>query len=86
MRFCNVFQKNQRYTRASPQELYLLPQLLGNFDEPNLYKKVSVRRIFTYEAIFKLGIIPKQFNLVVMSEVLNFFHKIEGTPELRHKN
>ena len=61
------FSPKRRYARDSPQELHLLPQFLGNFDELNLYKKVSGRRIIIYKAIFKLGFRSKQFNLVVMS-------------------
>ena len=49
------FLPKQRYSRASPQELHLLPQLLCDFDELNLYKKVSDRCIIIYEAISKLG-------------------------------
>ena len=79
--------KTPRHARASPQELHLLLQFLGDFGERNLYNKVSVRRIIRYEAIFVLCFRSKQFNLVVMSEVLQFlFQKSEGTPELCHKN
>ena len=53
------FSQNYRYARASPRELHLLPQLLGYFDELNLYKKVSGRRIIKYEEIFMLGFISK---------------------------
>ena len=37
-----------------PQELYLLPQFLCDFDELNLYKKVIDKHIILYEAILKL--------------------------------
>ena len=67
---------SSRLFRASPQELHLLPQFLGDFGQLNLYNKVSVRRIIIYEAIFMLGFISNQFNLVVVSEVLQgFFQK-----------
>ena len=62
-----------RHASASPQELHHLPQFLGDFSELNLYKNVSGRCIIRYESIFMLGFRSKQFNLVVMSEVLHFF-------------
>ena len=43
------------FTKAA-QELHPPPQLLGDFNELNWYKKVSGRRIIIYEAIFKLGL------------------------------
>ena len=49
-----LFSQKRRYARALPQELHLLPKSLCDFDELNLYKKVSGRRIIIYEAIFKL--------------------------------
>ena len=64
------FSQNRRYDRASPQELYPLPQFLGNFREHDLYKKVNVRRIIKYEAIFMLDFRLNHFVLLVMSEVL----------------
>ena len=60
------FSSKQRCTRASPQEFYILPQLLFGFDEINLYTKVSGRCIIIYEAIFKLGFISIGIVLVVM--------------------
>ena len=55
------FSLKRRYTRASPQELNLLPQFLCDFDELDLYKKVSGRLIIINEAILN------GFSLVVMS-------------------
>ena len=49
------FLQKRRYARDSSQELHLLPQLLGNLDEINLYVKVSGRHIIIYEVILNLG-------------------------------
>ena len=54
-----LFSRKQRYARALPQELHLLPQLLGDFGELNLYKKVSGRCIIMFEAILKLALRSK---------------------------
>ena len=62
-----------RNAKPLPQELHLLPQFLSDFGEFSLHNKVSGRRIIRYEAIFKLVLRSNQFNLVVMSEVLQCF-------------
>ena len=60
MRKCNIFSQKRRYARALPQELHLIPQLLVDFGEINLYTKVSDKKIIKYEAIFKLDFIYKE--------------------------
>ena len=62
-----------RHARAYPQEFCLLPKFFGYFGELNLYKMVSRRSIIRPEAIFMLGFIAKQLNLVLMSDFLQYF-------------
>ena len=62
-----------RHARAYPQEFCLLPKFFGYFGELNLYKMVSRRSIIRPEAIFMLGFIAKQFNLVLMSDFFAIF-------------
>ena len=50
--FEKFFSQKRGHTKALPQELHLIPQLLGNFDELIFYKKGSGRRKIIYEVIF----------------------------------
>ena len=45
------FLSRQRYARAFPQELHIISEFWGDFDEINAYKKVSDRCIIINEAI-----------------------------------
>ena len=81
----HFFSPKWRYARAFPQELHILTQFLCDFDELNLYKKVSGRHIIIYEVVFKLGFISTCILFSSYELVLYIlFH--QGTPGLRHKN